>query len=140
MVGKMLGERKRKARECFGAATTKSGTVLEAKVSQTDFCGLSEVFSGAVKGRHGRSNGSLNGHHLFEARNSDLSHDDVAKGTIRGCGGTFHFVEKSTSRVAELDAVAVEALDLSTETALAKGEETGAKLFVDGGLIQRGGC
>lgn len=60
-------------------------------------------------------NGFLSSHHLLGAKSKKRTHEEVAKGTTRGYGGTFHFLEGSENRVGEVGAVAAEVLHLSRE-------------------------
>lgn len=93
-----------------------------------------------IKGPRSHGDEFLSGHHLLKGRNRDQSYDDITKGAIRGCGGTFHSLEESVIRITQFDAAAFRVLHLSTEAAFAKGRETGAEIFVQESLVHRCGC
>lgn len=82
----------------------------------------------------------MNVRHFFEVRNRTLSHENVAKGAIRGCGSPFYFFGKKKSRVVELVAVAVKLLHFSGKKACAKSGKNCARLFFERSLVPRGGC
>lgn len=109
-------------------------------MSQTGLCSVFAVFPGAVEGLHSCFEGFWNGRHLLGASSRDLSDEDVANCAIRGCGSTLHFFGESENNVIEFDAVVVKVLHCFKERACAKSEETGAELFVEEGLVERGGC
>lgn len=132
----MLGERRRRDRECF----RESGAELAGIVSHAGLCRLFGTFLGAVEGPHSRGDGVSNGHDLLKSRDRDLSLEDVAKDAAHGCGGSFRFLEKSKNGVVKFGVVAVGVLHLSGEENCAKDEKTGAELFVEGIFLQRGGC
>lgn len=71
--------------------------------------------------------------------NRDLNYEDLTTGAIHSCGGPFHFFQESKNRVVELRAVAVKALHSYRDEACVKSEDTGAELFVAGGIVQLGG-
>lgn len=75
---------------------------------QADF--VFSVFREAEEGLHRCCVEFLNVHHLLEAKNREVSHEDVAKSAIHGCGGNLHFLEKSESCFVEFDGRAVEVL------------------------------
>lgn len=78
--------------------------------------------------------------HTFGAKNSDLSHEDVAKFAIRDFDGPFHFVEENLNGVEEFHALALKGLRLSREGRFAKGEEADADLAVEGSFVNLEAC
>lgn len=133
------GSKGRRLRGVVEGASTDSGAGLGAKVSRTGLCGGFAVFLGEVGSPNRRGHGFWRGGHVLKARNRDMSHENVAKGAIRGCEGTFYFFEKSKTRVVELRAVAVKVLPLLREDSYGKSNETGAEFIVDGCFVQRVG-
>lgn len=99
-----------------------------------------DVYLEAVERLHSRGDQLLTGHHLLRARNRNLSHRNVAKDSICGCGGTSNFPEKSENRFVEIGAVAAKVLHPSKEKAYAKSKETSVELTVEEGTFHCGGC
>lgn len=88
-----------------------------------------------MKDSHSDCHEFLGVHHLLGARTRDLRQKDVAKDAICGCGGIFHFFERSENRVVEFGAVAFEFLHLSRGKVCARSKEAGAEHFVEEAFV-----
>lgn len=135
-----MGNGRRRPGNVFGGASSDSSAELRAKVVQKSLCHIFVVFSGAMKGLHSRYYEFLISSSLFGPRNRSLSQDNIAKGAVWGCEGTFRLLEESENLIIDLGEAAVEATQLSTEQACAKRLETVAELSVIGILMQCGRC
>lgn len=105
----------------FCKASTDSIAELRAKVSLTGLCGLSVVLLEVRERLHSRDNRLVNILRLLGARSRVLSHDDVARSSIRDCAGSSHFLDERKFLFVPLGSVAVKVLHFSSKKACGTG-------------------